>query len=276
MFGRMIRTWLLVVAGVCVSACSGLSTCETTCAGCCTAEGVCRAGTEAAECGHLGASCEACGSTRSCTAGVCRTASTGGGSGAATGGGSATGGGGGALGGGGGTTADAGTDAGVHAAHPRLFVTSATFTGDLVTPGRSSDALTAADTLCNDAAADAGLGGAWQAMVAVGSARAFTRLEAGAPYLLVGTSTQVFKTATTLRALPEVPLNRDEFGAVVPASAVWSGTDRTGLNNGVTCNDWSREDGGVGSVGFTHDAGAWTGAVNQPCASQGRLYCFEF
>jgi hypothetical protein len=206
----------------------------------------------------------------------------GGGGGTAGGGGGTLGGGGGSTGGGGGSTSDGGVDAGVpdagpRSANPRLFTTSATFTGDIVTAGGGGDPVSAGDRLCAGAAADAGLTGTWRAFIADRSDSAMTRHHAGAPYRLVGTSTQVFRTASKLAQPPEVPLNRSEFGAVLPASAVWTGTDPGGSNDGSDCSIWaSAASTGRGSVGFTNDAGAWTGAFNSPCDQQARLYCFEY
>ena len=287
--------WVLVVVSfsVLLSACSSQTQCLDTCAGCCSAAGVCSAGASDAECGKLGASCVACTAGKTCSAGVCRSAPMGGGGGTTGGGGGLVGGGtgGGAMGGGGGSATDggatdggatdagtdAGVDAGVRVANPRLFVTMGTFNGDLQTQGRSTDQLVAGDTICNDAAADAGLGGVWRAMIAVGIDSAFTRINPGAPYRLVGSGTQVFRTPQRLAQLPEVPINRNEFGQVVAASAVWTATELTGLNNAVSCIDWnSASMTEPGSVGFTNDAGAWTGAGSRTCDSRARLYCFEF
>ena len=302
---------LVVVLGVLLSACGG-SRCLDTCAGCCTETGVCLAGDSKTECGRLGSACTSC--AVSCTSGVCRSAGggtggtgggamgggTGGGAmgggagggamgggagggamGGGTGGGAMGGGtGGGAMGGGtgGGGLPDGGVDAGTPSANPRLFVTSATFTGDLLTPGRSTDPVFAADTLCTDAALDAGLGGTWRGMVGAGGVSAFPRLQPGTPYTLVGSGVRVFRTTSRLTAPPEVPLNRNEFGAVVSPSRVWTGTDPSGLNNGVNCNEWADDAGpSVGSVGYTFDAGAWTGSgPNVLCSNLARLYCFEF
>ena len=226
------------------------------------------------------------------TGGAAGGGTTGGGGGTTGGGGGTTGGGGGPTGGGGGPTgggggagggsatdggSDAGIDAGVPVPNPRLFVTRGSFNGDLQTSGRSTNPLVAGDTICNDAAADAGLGGVWRAMIAVGIDSPFTRLNPGAPYRLVGSATQVFRTAMRLAQVPEVPINRNEFGQVVPVSPVWTATDRTGINNAVSCIDWnSAAASEPGSVGFTSDAGAWTGTDIRMCDSLARLYCFEF
>ncbi len=160
---------------------------------------------------------------------------------------------------------------------PRVFVTSALFTGDVVTAGGGGNAIVAGDRLCADAAGDAGLSGVWRAFIALDNEGAMTRHNAGAPYRLVGTTTTVFRTSAALRAAPEVPLNRSEFGSVVAPSPVWTGTDPSGVNDGVTCAQWTSSLASQrGSVGFTNDAGGWTGAVNANCDQTARLYCFEY
>lgn len=310
----MDRLLLVVFVSVALSACSAATQCFETCNGCCTEGGQCRSGSSDSECGSSGAECSACSSGRSCMSGVCRSTSIGGGAGGsgggttgggtgggAMGGGGATGGGtggamgggsgGGVTGGGGGTTGggggdggvssdggvDGGVDAGMPSANPRVFVTSASFSGDLVTPGRSTNPRLATDTLCNDAAADAGLGGVWRAMVAVGGMNAFLRLEAGAPYRLVGTGVEVFRTAQKLNAAPEVPIDRNEFGTVVPGSSVWTATNALGLDNGVSCDGWTIGNlTANGYVGATDDRTRWSTFGPQDCQTPARLYCFEY
>ncbi len=82
------------------------------CAGCCTEAGACVDGKVQTECGSQGNACASCGAGTACEFGICRGASTGGGSGAVTGGGAGGGGGGSATGGGTGTGGGSATGGG--------------------------------------------------------------------------------------------------------------------------------------------------------------------
>ncbi len=159
----------------------------------------------------------------------------------------------------------------------RVFVTSATFRGDL---GGSSGA----DALCATAASDAGLSGTWRAWVSGPSTAAGRFTHASVPYaLLDGTKIADSWTDLTDGTL-DAPIDMNELGSRVSASAVWTGTESdggqpsTGAND---CLDWSTGSSTTsGRAGFTDETGSywtWTmGLAGLPrCNTSHRLYCFE-
>lgn len=88
--------------GASLNACGSTKPCgPDTCQGCCD-NGACLAGTATSACGSAGSTCVACDGQRTCTAGFCSGANGGGSDGGGSGGGGAGGGGGSSTGGGGG------------------------------------------------------------------------------------------------------------------------------------------------------------------------------
>lgn len=161
----------------------------------------------------------------------------------------------------------------------RVFVTKATFTGDL-------DGTSGADTKCKEAAEAASIKpkGKWVAWLgASGGQSAKERILTPAgtlPFqLLDGTS--VAKKASDLLADPGLPLhaiNLDESEEKVTGHA-WTGTKPLGEPAAKACLAWTTDTGGdrTGSAGdVTATDATWTELTTPPpCDSKNHLYCFE-
>lgn len=201
--------------------------------------------------------------------------------GGVAGGGGAAGSGGSAGGAAGGSGGGAGIDAGDAAsdgppAVKRVFITSQSYPGDLMTAGNGKNGLDGADKLCNKHAA--ALGGKWVAWVSTGLG-AYDRVTGNGPWYRVDGTTMVFKDRNDLQGTPLVPVATNEFGNNIASNVnVWTGTDMGGgpAADGKKCNGWT---GGVtfGQYGDANSSGVgWTNAGFQGCDNnQNRLICFE-
>lgn len=166
---------------------------------------------------------------------------------------------------------DAGRDApgpAIDAGAPIVFVTTASFTGDL---GGTSGA----DQKCNAAAAGAGLGGVFVAWLFTSGASAPSRLQGDGPWHLVtGTRVTVSKQALASTG-PEVPIDRDENGDLV-GGAVWTGIPFGGGMGLGDCNGWTDAlFSSAGYAGSTLDTTEWTSTTPTSCSAKNHLYCFR-
>ncbi|MCA2981079.1 MAG: hypothetical protein INH41_31170 [Myxococcaceae bacterium] len=226
-----------------------------TCEGCCafddaTPGGTCVGGAEATACGAGGRACEACASAEACVRGFCR-----------------------------------GPDEPAPPGARVVFVTSATFTGDL-------GGLAGADARCGALAADAGLPGRFLAFLSTvgdGGLAAPDRFSGAAPWVLLtrdarGKLLTPFPSADALRGPPRSPVDQDEAGRVLflgDKRQVWTGTlldgglDAPRPDRDTTCGDWttSRTTGLYGIIDVPTDK--WSGLGAIACASDNRLYCFQ-
>jgi hypothetical protein len=176
----------------------------------------------------------------------------------------------------------------------RVFVTSKTTSGDLVTMGSKTTPHEAADKLCALAANDGGLGGTWKAWLSARDAqgklvRATDRLNAEVTaWTLVDGKTAVFDQKSDLMDSPLHSIDQNEFGGlVVKDTPVWTGTLQGGAPASVnTCQNWTsfsvNEFGIAGSANpFAGFDASWTGGPMDIVAEAGRcsdaaaLYCFE-
>lgn len=236
-----------------VSSCGSAACNANTCQGCCSAEGVCMRGVETTACGSAGTRCDVCAGAQTCQSGRCTTGS---------GGGAGGGGGGGGSGGGSG-------------GNKRVFVTNATYTGDLATAGGKLSGLEGADALCNTAATAAALGGSWKAWASDGTVRAIDRITGSGPWhKLDSGKTLVFNNKANLATLPLVAIDYNENGVAVGGlEDIWTGTSTGGAGSGSSCLGWTTT-GAVGTYGVTNTA-SWTDSATGGCANARRLYCFE-
>lgn len=187
------------------------------------------------------------------------------------------------------TTEDASTSGGPVAAR-RVFVTAASFHGDLKQQGAGADGLDGADRLCASAAASASLGGTWVAWVSTSSVDAISRLASDGRWTLLDGVTEVFAARSQIQFGPKHAIDRTESGDLLLPSGdelpvVWTNTDALGKyaddgeNN--ACDDWSAQTG-VAAVGLIFDPAlggpglSWTD-TKQPrgCGGAYHLYCFE-
>lgn len=151
-----------------------------------------------------------------------------------------------------------------------VFVSAAT-----VTPSAHFTSVVEAGALCREWAAEAGLGGDWNAWLSeTGTAAPTQLLPATGPWHRC--DGQVVISSSTSLSMLVVPINLDEYGRVVRRSYVWTGT-RADLMLGDSCNDWdtgaSPNLGTVGSVDATD--GSWTESATLECDGLYRLYCFQ-
>lgn len=173
--------------------------------------------------------------------------------------------------------AASGGSAGASSGVPRVFVTSQTYSGNLLTEGGGASGLVGADNLCNQAGAP--LGGTWVAWLSEG-ASAFDRVTGPGPWYRVDGTTLVFPDRESLKGLPLVPIATDEQGLTHTSNAqAWTGTDVGGTiaATGRRCLAWTA---GVGFFGQYGDINAatpeWTNAGLDGCElGDNRLICFE-
>ncbi len=169
-----------------------------------------------------------------------------------------------------GPSVDAATDQGADTGPPgtlRVFVTSTTFKGRF-------GGLIGADATCNDLAKAAGLPGTFVAWLSVQNGpHAVDRLTSGGPWSLVSGEVVASK-AELLNPPLKHAIDRDETGAVVQATQVWTGTGITGRYLTNDCDKWTT--GNDGRVGRSDQVTAeWTTANVIDCDNLRRLYCFQ-
>jgi hypothetical protein len=149
-----------------------------------------------------------------------------------------------------------------------VFATSSTHNGDL-------GGLAAADELCSDLAAGAGLDGAFKAWLSAPGEPAAERLShADGPYVRTDGRRVADDWDDLVDGKLAARIDRDEDGAQVSGD-VWTGTRASGQAADATCGgfDTSGDLGICGSTGAT--GGAWSDS-NQPfCTSALRLYCLQ-
>lgn len=181
-----------------------------------------------------------------------------------------------------------------------VFVTSQTFTGDLLTAALfllgsfSGTSVEAGDAICNKLAGDAGLNGsytAWISGLAPGQNAIDRVTNATVPYLLTE-GTKVTDDFLQFITPPDVfgdrildiSICKDEMMVLhcEPASTILTGTTIEGvLSVGENCENWtcgsSECDVLVGSTdnSFSGRTIAWTEHKLQTCETERRIYCFQ-
>ena len=165
----------------------------------------------------------------------------------------------------------------------RVFVTSTSYSGNLMTQAGTADGLAGGDKLCQQAAQAAVLGGTWKAWLSAPGMDAKNRIADVGPWYLLNGTTRVFHNAAGLTTTPLAPINMTEQKVLVPAlTLVWTGTDNGGVTamNG-NCTGWTMTCGSMilySVVGDANSTSGWTSsfAVGMPkCTDSRRLYCFE-
>lgn len=135
----------------------------------------------------------------------------------------------------------------------------------------------AADALCQAEAVAAGLTGTFVAWLGTATSSPATRLPYNATWRPVGEPTPLAIGRTALLdGTLDVGLGRDATGALVPASAVWTGTTAAGLAAN-HCDNWTDDTAlqtaQSGTSGLTNSD--WSAATTLPCDGTARLYCFQ-
>jgi len=149
-----------------------------------------------------------------------------------------------------------------------VFVTSGTTEGDL-------GGLSGADTICTDAATNAGLSGDWVAWLSTTTENARDRI-IDARYVLVDGTVVANDLADLTDGTLDAAIDLDANGDPV-MGFTWTGTQQDGtLAIGVdrTCLDWTDSGGRStqGQIESTSDT--WTDFLPSDCDHQRSLYCF--
>ena len=171
-----------------------------------------------------------------------------------------------------------------------VFVTGATYNGDLLSAAKSSFAscagvttgLGGADCICQQTAESAGLGGTYLAWIAeANNASApgarFTR--STQPYVLTDFTPVAANYDDLVDGTLLTAINTTETGdAAGGTDRVWTNVRTNGNQfNNSTCADWEDTTAGVGVLGLrTQSDSRWTApgsGVN--CVAGNHLYCFE-
>ncbi len=156
----------------------------------------------------------------------------------------------------------------------KVFVTSATYTGDL-------GGLSGADAICQKHANSAGLPGKYMAWLADASGSPATRFyQSTVPYKLVDGTTVANNWTDLTDGTLAAGINRTEGNAAVTAGAngVWTNTSVNGTSNGGgSCLSWTDKTldaSGVRGV-EGNSVSSWTAGPSSLCNAGRRLYCFQ-
>jgi len=168
--------------------------------------------------------------------------------------------------------------AGSTTGNKRVFVTAATFAGDLASTGNGSSGRAGADHLCNAAASTAGLGGMWAAWLSDMTSAIDHINDVGPWHLTDGAATVAFHSKADLAGDPIAAIVYNENATTNNSDGVWTGTGAGGTASGQSCQQWMTAAAGtVGTFGKSDydTGGAWTSYQTLSCNSSLHLYCFE-
>ena len=161
----------------------------------------------------------------------------------------------------------------------RVFVSSASFDGDL-------GGVAGGDARCQRLAEDAALDGTWRAWLSTPASSVDARFaKSTLPYVRLD-GVKVASSYADLIATKKLlaPISVDETMAVLPQTPnrvfVWTNTSAAGASADASsnCNAWTTADNTTGVVGNAlEDGSGWTiQSSNVPaCVTPLRLYCFE-
>jgi hypothetical protein len=169
-----------------------------------------------------------------------------------------------------------------------IFVTSQTYTGDLISEanalgGVGLNGLESADFICTLHAQAAGLSGDYVAWLSDSRTAARTRVDPGAaPLVRVNGQVVAFDVHHLAHVGTDGDTNDlvrvvdiDEHGNQVAPTPVYTGTRAHGVPNTNHCNDWSSLDS-FGDTGTNFSASVtWQTGGTIPCANPGYLYCIQ-
>ncbi len=167
-----------------------------------------------------------------------------------------------------------------------VFVTSATYTGDLVTEAANAglgdftgDGLGAGDALCNDLARTAGLPGTYKAWLSDSTnSPSTTFVQSSIPYARVDGAVVASSWQDLTDGVLQAPIRITESNNF-QFDLVWTGTntDGTAVTPSNACGQWSQGGSVTGLSGFSGDTGrTWTiDSAGHSCGNESNLYCFE-
>ena len=172
------------------------------------------------------------------------------------------------------TDTDTDTDADAEVDGARVFTTSGRFDGDF-------GGIVGAIDVCAAAAEAGGLEGKYLPWLSTSAVDAVDLVQGDGPWYLVGTETVAFSNRGALRGTPRVPIDRDEYGELIPSRSgfggVWTTTVTGGTLNGGNppCDDWTDRTYFAGAgLGSAHDEDRWTLGDIAECYELHHLYCF--
>jgi hypothetical protein len=170
-----------------------------------------------------------------------------------------------------------------------VFVTSETFTGDLVTEaaaltgGSPANGIEAGDMICQHLA-DANLNpavlGTFLAWLSDSATDAKDRIHNAAEFQRLDRVVLSYSLADMLNNDPMLNTpNVDELGVTINTTLrVWTNTNGNGVSLNTSCNDWTSSSSMVeGWEGISNNTASWTAAImgNSGCSVLHRLYCFQ-
>ncbi|MBW1670430.1 MAG: IPTL-CTERM sorting domain-containing protein [Deltaproteobacteria bacterium] len=161
------------------------------------------------------------------------------------------------------------------AAPSRVFVTSTTYQGG------GFGGFSGADTICNQRAAAASLGGTYTAWLSDSTTDAADRVYHNSDGYINTNNVMVANNWAALINADNVDLlatiEYDEDGNSISTEYAWTGTFETGLVDGSHCLNWGSSDSGQdGTVGLADDDGRyWSEYVEDGCNFSNHLYCFQ-
>jgi hypothetical protein len=165
----------------------------------------------------------------------------------------------------------------------RVFVTSASYSGNLAAAAGVSDGLAGGDKLCNSAAIGGGVGGTWKAWLSSSTVSAIDRIADVGPWYLTN-GRLAFRNKAQLTTDPLTAIEVDEGGRLVGAGVwtgtegVWTGTASGGQRASTTCVSWTSDSStSFGTLGINYSPdSSWTdGSPPWSCETPFHLYCFE-
>lgn len=159
-----------------------------------------------------------------------------------------------------------------------LFLTALEYDGDLTGATGIADPHAAGDSICQSAAASAGLSGTFRVWLSTADKDAIDHIAGDGPWVLPRDGEQVFASKAGIPGGPRREIDEDVFGAFLPGSEsyVWSATDTFGRHAGPDCAAWSTANrNSFGMAGRTHDQQDWTEDSAFGCDADMRLLCFQ-
>jgi cysteine-rich repeat protein len=163
----------------------------------------------------------------------------------------------------------------------RIFITSATFKGDLKPAIGEALGVALGDAHCQELADAAGLDGTFLAWLSDGRMSPATRFDtafAGSYRLVDGTAVVVAGWADLTDGTLAHAIDRDEQGGLAAGDNVWTNTAADGTSAGASgCLDWnSVKVTDKGTIGISDAVDmTWTSVVETSCNGPARLYCVE-
>jgi hypothetical protein len=160
------------------------------------------------------------------------------------------------------------------ATYKRVFVTNATYTGNL-------GGLTGADNNCMTAAASLPVEANWKAWISNGTTSPTTpgrMIQHSGQYRLTDGVTIVANNWSDLIDGPITSINKTELnGTPGGTTLIWTNTASGGgiVNTSNTCTNWGGTSGQVAVGDYTKSGNGWTNFTTQGCSNSARLYCIE-